>query len=195
MVTDTASVLVVDDEPDLAALYASWLEDRFNVRTASDASEALAAVEGGIDVVLFDRRIPLSAETVVDAVRERAPGCRVVLMTGTESDTGADAVETRFDDRLLKPVSKDQLRDRIERLLLRSAYDERLRELFTLATRKATLDGRKSDAEIQSSQEYAELEDRIAVLRVQVDDLRAELVEGDGYRWLCRDLTRSSSPE
>lgn len=191
--TDSASVLIVEAEPELGDLYASWLEE-CHVETASDGSEAIEAIGERFDVVLFDRRTPgLSAQAIFDLVRDRMLECRVVLVTTVES--GLDALGAKFDDHLRKPVSKEELRESIERLLLRRIYDERLQELFALASEKALLNGRKSDAEIQSSREYAELEDRLAVLRVHADESRAELLERDGYRVLYRDITRSSSTE
>ncbi len=58
MATDRPSVLIAEDEPDLANLYTSRLEERYDVRTAYDGTEALEAIDGDIDVVLLDRRMP-----------------------------------------------------------------------------------------------------------------------------------------
>ncbi|MFC4437546.1 MULTISPECIES: response regulator transcription factor [Natrialbaceae] len=189
MAADNVSVLIVEDEPELAELYASWLEDRCRVETAHDGTEAVEAIDEAFDVVLLDRRIPgQSGTTVLDAIRDRELELRVAMVTAAEPDP--DSVDTEFDDYLLKPVSRNELRNSIDQLLLRRAYDEQLREFFTLASKKAMLVSRKSEAELQSSQEYAELEDRLAVLRVQVDETRAELLERTGYRQLYQEIAR-----
>jgi len=51
------SVLVVEDEPDIAALYAGF-EERYDVDLAETAAEAIDRVDGAVDVVLLDRRLP-----------------------------------------------------------------------------------------------------------------------------------------
>ena len=189
MTADTTSVLIVEDEPELTELYASWLEDRCRVETAHDGTEAVEAIDETFDVVLLDRRIPgQSGVDVLDAIRDRGLESRVAMVTAVEPDF--DIVDMGFDDYLLKPVSRDELRNGIDRLLLRRAYDEQLQEFFTLASKKAMLVSRKSEAELQSSQEYAELEDRLAVLRVQVDETRTELLEQTSYRQLYQEIER-----
>ncbi|MFC6767777.1 response regulator transcription factor [Natrinema soli] len=191
MSTDTPSVLIVEDEPDLANLYAAWLEDDCDVETAYDGNEALDAIDGAIDVVLLDRRMPgLSGDTVLETIREQSLECRVAMVTAVEPDF--DIVELGFDDYLVKPVSRDELVDIIDQLLLRATHDEQLQEFFALASKKALLDDQKTESERQSSQEYAELEDRMAVLRVQVNDTMQELLEQNSYRELCQDITRES---
>ncbi|WP_306057992.1 response regulator transcription factor [Natronococcus wangiae] len=192
MAADTASVLIVEDEPGLAELYASWLEDRCRVETARDGTEAVEAIDEAFDVILLDRRIPgRSGVAVLDAIRDRGLESRVAMVTAVEPDF--DIVDMGFDDYLLKPVSKDELRNSIEQLLLRRTYDEQIQEFFALASKKAVLDSRKTEAELQSSQEYAELEDRLAVLRVQVDETRTELLERANYRQLYREIERGAS--
>jgi len=60
-------VLIVDDEPDLADLYASWLPEQYAVVTAYDGRGALDALDGSVNVVLLDRRMPgMSGDEVVD---------------------------------------------------------------------------------------------------------------------------------
>ncbi|MCU4740003.1 response regulator transcription factor [Natronoglomus mannanivorans] len=183
--------LIVEDEPDLANLYAAWLQDACTVETAYDGTQALESIDESIDVVLLDRRMPgLSGDTVLDTIRDRNLDCRVAMVTAVEPDF--DIIGMGFDDYLVKPVSKDELLSIIDQLMLRSAYDEQLQEFFALASKKALLDAEKTDAERRSSQEYATLEDRLAVLRTTVDDTMTELLERDVYRRLCKDITRES---
>ena len=185
-------VLIVEDEPDLATLYATWLEESCTVETALDGSEALESIDDSVDVVLLDRRMPeRSGETVLDAIREDGLDCHVAMVTAVDPDF--DIVELGFDDYLVKPVSKAQLRTAIDRLLLRSTYDEQLREYFSLASKKALLDAKKTVPERRASHEYARLEDRLAVVRTQVDETIDELVNRTGNRDLCLEITREPS--
>ncbi|MFC4544651.1 response regulator transcription factor [Halosolutus amylolyticus] len=185
------SVLIVEDEPDLANLYAAWLDEGYDVSTAYDGTEALESIEETVDIVLLDRRMPgLSGDTVLDTIRERDLDCRVAMVTAVEPDF--DIIGMGFDDYLVKPVSKDELHSIIDRLLLRSSYDEQLQTLFALASKKALLDAQKTEAERKTSQEYAELEDRLAVLKANVAETMEELLESDSYRRLCQDITRET---
>jgi DNA-binding response OmpR family regulator len=184
-------VLVVEDEPDLAELYTAWLSEHCTVRTAYDGEEALRQIDGAIDIVLLDRRMPgLSGDEVLDTIRERDIDSRVAMVTAVEPDF--DIVEMGFDDYLVKPVSATDLLDTVDQLLLRSTYDEQLQELFALASKKAILDSQKTEAELRASEEYARLEDRLAVLRAQIDDTVSELIDQDEYRRICHDISAES---
>ena len=191
VLTSDPVVLIVEDEPDLAQLYTAWLREHCTVRTAYDGEEALEQIDDEVDVVLLDRRMPgLSGDEVLDTIRERDLDCRVAMVTAVEPDF--DIVEMGFDDYLVKPVSDDDLIDTVDQLLLRSTYDEQLQELFALASKKALLKSQKTEAELRASEEYARLEDRIAVLRAQIDDTVAELIDQDAYRRMCKDISAES---
>ncbi|MDZ7730495.1 MAG: response regulator [Natrialbaceae archaeon] len=179
--------LIVEDEPELARLYGQWLSDEYEVTTANDGDEALEQITEEVDVVLLDRRMPtLSGDEVLDRIRERNLECRVAMVTAVEPDF--DIVKMGFDDYLVKPISKEQLIDIIEQLQLRTTYDDQLQEFFSLASKKAILDEKKTDGEIKASREYATLEDRIAVLRSEVEDTVSELLKANDHRNLCQDI-------
>ncbi|SEH11265.1 DNA-binding response regulator, OmpR family, contains REC and winged-helix (wHTH) domain [Natronorubrum sediminis] len=191
MAREPPSVLIVEDEPDLADLYATWLAESCTVQTAYDGETALNSIDDGLDIVLLDRRMPgLSGDTILTTIRDRNLDCRIAMVTAVEPDF--DIVEMGFDDYLVKPVSKDELCSIVDQLHLRSSYDDQLQEFFALASKKALLDAEKTEVERKSSREYDRLQDRLAVLRVQVDDTMQELLDQDGYRRLCQDLTRDT---
>lgn len=188
---DDPVVLVVEDEPDLAELYSAWLDEQCRVRTAYDGTEALDSIDDAVEIVLLDRRMPgLSGDEVLGTIRDRDVDCQVAMVTAVEPDF--DIVEMGFDDYLVKPVAGEDLLDTVDQLLLRSTYDEQLQELFAIASKKALLRSQKTEAELKASQEYARLEDRLAVLRAQTDDTVDELVDRDAYRRICRDLSVES---
>jgi len=54
--SDVPVVLAVEDEPPLLEIYASWLEDDYDVRTAGSGEEALEQFDGDVSVVLLGRR-------------------------------------------------------------------------------------------------------------------------------------------
>ena len=56
--TDSSTVLVVDDNRELAEAYAATLREQYDTRTACSGREALDVVDETVDVVLLDRRMP-----------------------------------------------------------------------------------------------------------------------------------------
>lgn len=180
-------VLVVEDEPDLADLYAAWLSDEYRVRTAYGGREALDSLDDDVDVILLDRRMPgLSGDEVLVAVRDRGIDCRVAMVTAVEPDF--DIIAMGFDDYLVKPVTKDALQETVESLLRRSEYDTGVQEFYALASKKALLESEKGQATLDESEEYAELTERIGVLRENLDDTIASFDDHEEFESLFRGL-------
>jgi DNA-binding response OmpR family regulator len=174
-------VLVVEDEPDLADLYAAWLGDEYRVRTAYGGQEALDELDeadDAVDAILLDRRMPgLSGDEVLSAVRERGIDCRVAMVTAVEPDF--DILKMGFDDYLVKPVTSDTLRETVEGLLRRGEYDTEMQELFSLTSKKAMLETEKSATELADHEEYQRLTDRIGELRSRADQSLEAVTEDD----------------
>ena len=184
-------VLVVEDEPDLADLYAAWLDDEYRVRTAYGGQEALDQLdEVGDDVaaILLDRRMPgLSGDEVLTAVRDRGIDCRVAMVTAVEPDF--DILEMGFDDYLVKPVTSDTLRETVEGLLRRGEYDSEVQELFSLTSKKAMLESEKSATDLADNDEYQRLTERIDELRDRADESRDAVASDDeDYEKLFQDF-------
>jgi two-component system phosphate regulon response regulator OmpR len=118
-----ARILVVDDEPDLRALLADYLEIQgFAVRTAADAAELDARLaEGPAEVIVLDINMP--GENGLAALgRLRAGGSRagVILLTaaGTLGDRLAGLTDGA-DDYVVKPFEPRELLARIRAVLRR----------------------------------------------------------------------------
>ncbi|WP_224269447.1 response regulator transcription factor [Haloprofundus salinisoli] len=184
-------VLVVEDEVDLANLYAAWLDDEYRVRTAYGGREALSELDDEVDVVLLDRRMPgLSGDEVLDAVRERGIDCRVAMVTAVEPDF--DIVEMGFDDYLIKPVTRESLLGTVSSLLRRSEYDDGVRELFALASKKAVLEAEKDDSTLTETPEYQQLDAQLSEKQAELDEqLRAG--DHDSFVGMYRDIDRENS--
>ena len=184
-------VLVVEDEPDLADLYAAWLGDEYRVRTAYGGREALDQLDEAdneVDAILLDRRMPgLSGDEVLTAVRDRGIDCRVAMVTAVEPDF--DILEMGFDDYLVKPVTSDTLRETVEGLLRRGEYDSEVQELFSLTSKKAMLETEKSATDLADNAEYQRLTDRIEELRERADESRdAVATDDEDYEKLFQDF-------
>ncbi|MFD1599704.1 response regulator [Halobellus rarus] len=173
----TPRVLVVEDEPDLAELYAIYLSDLYDVQTATDGETALELVDGETDVVLLDRRMPdLTGDEVLEEIRARGLETQVAMITAVEPDV--DIVEMPFDDYLVKPVTKEDLHGLVEVLLRRANYDERSQEFFRLASKKAALES-SPDVSVENEEEYRELTEQMESIRAELDETLAELSEDD----------------
>ena len=180
MTDEPPLVLVVEDEPDLADLYATWLKTEYRVRTAYGGEEAVDQLDDEIDVILLDRRMPgLSGDEVLEEVRERGIDCRVSMVTAVEPDF--DIIEMGFDTYLVKPVQRDTLSETIEDLLTRNSYESGVQELFSLSSKKALLESEKSQSALADNKEYQELSERIEELREELDTTMDSLDGHEDY--------------
>ena len=180
------SVLVVEDEPDIAALYAGFLEADYDVDLAKTAADAIERVDGSVDVVLLDRRLPDgSGDEVLEHIREAGHDCRVAMVTAVEPDF--DIIHMGFDLYLTKPVSRSKLLAAIETLLTRTEYDDLIQEAAALASKRAVLNAQKPAAQREGNEAYAELVDRLERLDADIDEL-GETLSSDDYRAMFRDL-------
>jgi two-component system response regulator AdeR len=166
--SETPTVLVVEDEEDVADTYARVLSSEYTVRTAYTGAAGLEALDEEVDVVLLDRRMPeMSGDEVLVAIRERDIDPRVVMVTAVDPDV--DVIAMEFDEYLVKPVQADQLYDVVERMLARKEQDERIQEMFAVASKLATLEGKMGYEDLQNSEEYAHLREEFERMREELD--------------------------
>ena len=187
-------VLVVDDESRLADLFAAWIADEYSVETAYDGESALEAMDESVEVVLLDRRMPgLSGDEVLERIRETGYDCRVVMVTAVDPDF--DIIEMGFDDYLVKPVSKEDLLEIIDKVLTRSEYEAEVQEYYALTSKKALLESEKPEQELADNQEYLDLCDRVDELRNRLDETMTGMTSHDDFVGAFQDLPGGESPE
>lgn len=169
------SVLVVDDERELADLYAAWLQDDYISRSVYSGEEALAEIHDSLDVVLLDRRMPhVSGDEVLVAIRDRGVDCRVAMVTAATPDF--DILDLGFDDYLTKPVGREELHRTVERLVEIDSYDALYIRLSSLRVRRNVLREEKSESELAADEQFQALERRISELESEVTDFRQAIV-------------------
>jgi len=118
-------VLVVEDEPDIAALIAYQLtREGFRVETAGSGPEALDAVGREIpDLVVLDRMLPgLSGDEVLVRLKGEPTTSSVpvlVLTAKREQEDRIEGLELGADDYLAKPFSPRELVLRVRAILRR----------------------------------------------------------------------------
>jgi len=183
--TDELTILVVDDEEDIADLYTTWLAMDHEVRTAYGGKEALEKVDEDVDIAFLDRQMPdHSGDEVLEQIRDRGLNCRVVMVTAVDPDF--DIVSMGFDDYLTKPVMREDLDDAVESMRKRDDYDEKLQEYFALTSKKATLEAEKTPSELQDSEEYQQMVERVEELESDADTAVAEF--DDDYDSLFQEF-------
>src|SRR5947209_15744523 len=112
--SDTAKILLVDDEPGMLRYIRTLLEvDDYKVETASTGEEALERVQKGLqpDLVLLDLLMPgIDGLQTLEQLRQIRPGTKVVMLSCV-SDTRkvVQAIRLGAHDYLTKPFQKAEL--------------------------------------------------------------------------------------
>ncbi|MFB6309281.1 MAG: response regulator [Haloarculaceae archaeon] len=170
----SATVLIVEDERHLADLYTEYLAGEYNVETAYSGEEALERLTPSVDVVLLDRRMPVvSGNEVLAEIEAQNAECRVAMVTAIDPDF--DIIGMGIDDYVVKPVTSEELRDVVERLLLISEYNDRLRQLTTKKLKRNVLQIEKRPSELETSERFANLQSEIEQLESNVDSIADQL--------------------
>ncbi|GAB7013052.1 hybrid sensor histidine kinase/response regulator [Halolamina salina] len=133
-------VLHVDDDRDLAALTATFLErenDRISVETAADADEALERIGEDVDCVVADYELPgRSGIELLEAVRADYPDLPFVLYTGKGSEEiASDAISAGVTDYLQKDSGTGQYAVLANRIV-NAVEAARSEQLLTRRTRR-----------------------------------------------------------
>ncbi|OYR46711.1 hypothetical protein DJ81_02210 [Halorubrum sp. Hd13] len=144
-----------------------------------------------MDVVLLDRMMPgLAGGEVLESIRDADVNHRVAMVSAVTPDL--DVVQMGFDAYLEKPVDATALHETVDRMLARAEYDEKLQELFSLIERQDTLEAVKSPAELETSEEYRSLTDRLVAVQRDVESLLTELPDDD-FRVAVERLQRTAA--
>jgi DNA-binding response OmpR family regulator len=157
------SVLVVDDEKEVADAYALRLRGFCDVETAYGGREALDAVEQStVDVVLLDRHMPgLSGDDVLAELDDRGFSGRVVMVTAVDPDF--DVLELPFDDYLCKPVDRADVRAAVDHQRRVLAYQV-LGDYFAAESKRAVVEAETSADQRRDHDEYERVAHRAATL-------------------------------
>jgi two-component system response regulator MprA len=122
-----ARLLVVDDEPSLReSLARAFAVEGYDVETAADGEEALAAVDAHRpDLVVLDVLMP-GLDGLTACRRLRAQGDRTPVLMLTARDAVGDRVaglDAGADDYVVKPFALDELLARVRALLRRTGAE------------------------------------------------------------------------
>ena len=123
----TVSILIVDDEPDVADLFRQRFrrearEGAYVLYFALSASEALELLGGNIEpqliVILSDINMPgMDGLTLLREIKARWPDIPVMMLTAYgDEERRKRAFEAGAADFVTKPVDFDYLRERLREL-------------------------------------------------------------------------------
>ena len=123
----SARILAVDDDAGILDVLRYLLSSEgFEVETASDGEEALAAASRRpFDLVLLDVMLPgLSGTEVCRRLREADNTVPIIMLTARDAEVDRVLnLELGADDYIPKPFSKAELVSRVRALLRRREYD------------------------------------------------------------------------
>ncbi|HYA01190.1 MAG TPA: response regulator transcription factor [Candidatus Binatia bacterium] len=118
-----ATVLIVDDQPDIVRLVRDYLEKAgFQVVTASDGEQALRAAHSAHpDLVILDLTLPkLDGLDVARNLRRDSDVPIIMLTARTEESDRVAGLELGADDYVTKPFSAREMVARVRAVLRRS---------------------------------------------------------------------------
>jgi adenylate cyclase len=177
-VSEQPAILVVDDVPqNVRLLEAVLTANGFTVRTASSGPEALERVQAEIpDLVLLDVQMRgMNGYEVCRRLRE-SPATAflpVVMITASDREARADAIEAGADDFVTKPFDQKELLLRVRSLVRIKRYHD------TIESQAADLADLNRTLEARVEEQVAELE-KMSQLRRFLSPTLAELVLSEG---------------
>ncbi|MFB6195580.1 MAG: bacterio-opsin activator domain-containing protein [Haloplanus sp.] len=181
------SVLIVDDDEDVADTYALWLQDEYDVQVAYSGHEALEQIGPDVDAVLLDRRMPnMPGDEVLERIRERDLDCQVSMLTAVKPER--TILDLPFDEYLVKPVTKSEIVDVVEELCLRDQMGEDTQEYLALKSTAETIDEHES-GETLDPEAVESLRERVEAAGAD-SKVQEETVELDRLKTL-NELMRS----
>jgi DNA-binding response OmpR family regulator len=146
-----APILVVDDDPKIAALVRTYLErEKYSVITASDGHAALNAIEEQMPrLVVLDLMLP-GIDGISVIRRARALGDVPILVLSARGSTGDRVlgISEGADDYLPKPFSPAELVVRVRSILRRTERQEAPRSDEVLELGDLRLDRARHRAEV-----------------------------------------------
>ncbi len=115
-------VLVVDDEPTVREVVASYLErDGLSVDVAADGAAALEALKRRPDLIVLDIMLPQVGGLEILREVRRTTEIPVILLTARSDETDrVVGLELGADDYVVKPFSPRELAARVRSVLRRS---------------------------------------------------------------------------
>ncbi|MBT3346466.1 MAG: response regulator [Gemmatimonadetes bacterium] len=115
------TVLIVDDDEDIRMMLRAFLERcDFEAKEASNAWQALAALQMPVDLVILDLRMPfdVSGGDLIKTLESLGRTTPIIVLSGWTQDLDRATLPSFVRAVVDKPVRLDDLRATIERVML-----------------------------------------------------------------------------
>jgi DNA-binding response OmpR family regulator len=190
----SSTVLIVEDEANLADLFGIWLQDQFEVHVAYSGEDALDIfAEERIDIILLDRRIQrLSGKEVLQSIRESGDSQQIIMTTAVQPTGELASIDV--DDYLPKPVDRAELIEAVEAAELVLTYEDSITDLLSLSARKASLETNLDEDKLKQDDQYGDLIRRIRELKQQADATLQGIESGYQIDMLLREQRIGPQP-
>jgi DNA-binding response OmpR family regulator len=162
--------LIVDDQPSLLDLFATWLEgEDIDLVTATCGAEALSYCEDGdVDVAILDRHMPrVSGDEVLETLREGPSSPRIAFVTAATPDV--HIVDLDLDAYLTKPVTREEYVGLVRSLIERDTLSEPAERYVSKLSKRAALLESASPSALRSDPTFAALEEELSRLAARID--------------------------
>lgn len=181
------SVLIVEDNREVARVYEAWLANDFDVTVTfrgADAIDILA--ESDHDILILDRRLPdMDGDAVLASLEARGYTGYCIMITGTVPNL--DIIDLSIDGYLTKPITKQELIQTIARLQSVGVYDMAMREYYSLVQKKAVLTAHGRFESIDNIDEFEMINEQIERIRGQISRVGKRFESGE-YRALYKRI-------
>lgn len=172
-----ASVLIVDDEEDVANTYQQYLKTDYETQVATNGGEALTKLSD-IDVVLLDRRMPgMSGDELLDQIHDWGTDIRVIIVSAVRPDV--DLLDKRFSRYMQKPTTKEELHEAIQQVRLIDEYVDLMTEYREVVERYSVLQATFDRPDIKEQDEFTKLKQDIAELQDRIDETTEQFTNDD----------------
>lgn len=169
---DKLNVLVVDDQPEIREIFKGYLTPEAVVDAVSSTSEAIAAMDDSIDVIILDRNMAgSSGDEFLARLREEDTETPVAMVTAVFPDFGIASQD--FDAYLLKPVGRRELRNTVAAVKNRQETGEPIREYFAILSKVIALESEMERGALSENEAYLDLLARLEELESDVRDALA----------------------
>lgn len=116
-----AEILTLDDVQDATVLIGKILSKKgHNVHCFTEEDKALAhAKENPVDLAILDIKLEkMSGVEVLGLLKKIRPTMKAIMLTGYPTvETAREAISLGADEYCVKPIDRDELEDKVEKVL------------------------------------------------------------------------------
>ena len=116
-----AEILALDDVQDATILIGKILAKKgHTVHSFTDEDEAIAyAKDNKIDLAILDIKLEkMSGVEVLGFLKEIQPAMKAIMLTGYPTvETAREAISLGADEYCVKPIDRDELEEKVEKVL------------------------------------------------------------------------------